>query len=127
MYMGESSLRLGKGADAGFSVPVDFGGLAGETGTGPSLGILHDAVPYQLLFKEGSCGMGRRLGKALDKVKDLTTERKRDPRARAAGTCVAEDSSPVVIDGDVLPLKGSDGRQQEGVSGSCNCRWARCP
>ena len=45
----------------------------------------------------------------MDKAEDLTAERKRDPKKRAAGTCVAEDCSPVVIDGDVLPLKGGVG------------------
>ena len=86
MYVGESSLRLGKGADGGFGVAVDFGGLTGETGMGPSLGILRDTIPYKLLFEEGSCGTGRKMDKVMDKVEDSTTERKRDPRARAAGT-----------------------------------------
>ena len=95
--MGESLLRLGKHADSGFVVVVDFGGLAGETGMGPSLGVFCDPMPYELLFEEGSCGTGRRMGEAIDKVKDLTAERQRD-------------RSPVVVDGDVLPLKGGEER-----------------
>ena len=51
----------------------------------------------------------------MDKAEDLMTERKRDPRARAAGTRVAEDCSPVDVDGDVLPLKGGEG----GLTGGC--------
>ena len=90
------------------SVAVDFGSLAGETGTGPSLCVLHDAVPYELLLEEGSCGMGRRMGEAMDKVEDSMAERKRDPRAKAAVTRVTEDCSPVVVDGGVLPLKGGE-------------------
>ena len=117
MRVGESSLGLGKGVEAGFGVAVDFGGLAGETGTGPSLGVLCDAMPYKLLFEESSCVTGRRMGEAVDKVEDLTVDRKRDPRERAAGTCVAEDCSPVVVDGDVLPLKGGEGHQTEGSLG----------
>ena len=104
-------MRLAKGADAGFGVAVDFRGLAGETGTEPSLGVLHDAVLYKLLFEEGSCGTGGRMSEAVDEVEDSTAERKRDPRARAAGTrVVAEDCSPVVVYGGVLPLKGGEGR-----------------
>ena len=67
-------------------------------------------MPYELLLEEGSCGTGRRMGETIDKVKDSTAERKWDPRARAAGIRVAEDCSPVVVDGDVLPLKGGEGR-----------------
>ena len=67
MDVGELVLRQGKCADPGFSVAVDFGSLAGETGTGPSLRVLRDAVPYELL-EEGSCGMGGRMGEAVDKV-----------------------------------------------------------
>ena len=54
--------------------------------------------------------MGRRMGEAVGKVEDSMAERERDPRARAARTCVAEDCSPVVVDGDVLPLKGGERR-----------------
>ena len=54
------------------------------------------------------------MGEAVDEVEDSTEERKRDPRVRAAGTCVAEDCSPVVIDGDVLPLKGGEERPAGG-------------
>ena len=98
MHVGKSLLRLGKGADAVFGVAVDFGGLAGETVTGPSLGVLCDAVQCELLYEEGSCGMGGRMGEAMDKVEDSTAERKRDPRVRAAGTRVAEECIHVVID-----------------------------
>ena len=66
MHMSESSLRLGEGANAGFGVAVDFGGLAGEIGMSPSPGVLHDAVPYELPLEEGSCGMGGRMNKAMD-------------------------------------------------------------
>ena len=64
MHVGESSLRLGKQAHHGFGVAVDFGGLAGETGTGPSIDVLHDAVTYKLLFEEGGCGNGWKDGRA---------------------------------------------------------------
>ena len=37
MEMGEWPLRLGKRANPGFNVAVDFGSLARETGMGPSL------------------------------------------------------------------------------------------
>ena len=93
MDVGELALRLGKLANPGFSVAVDFGSLAGETGTGSSLCVLHAAVSYELLLEEGSYGMGGRMGEAVVKVKDLKVERKRDPRVRAAGTRVAEDCS----------------------------------
>ena len=109
MDVGESALRLGKRANPGFSAMVDFGSLAGETRMGPSLCILCDAVPYELLLEEGSSGMFRRMGKAVDKVEDSTAEKKRGPRARVAGTRVAEDFSPMVVNGDVLPLKGGEG------------------
>ena len=66
-------------------------------------------MPYELLLEEGSCGTGRRMGEAADKVEDSTAERKRDPSARAAGTCIAEGRSPIVVDWDVLPLKGGEG------------------
>ena len=115
--VGESALRLGKCANPGFSVAVEFGSLAEETGTGPSLCVNRDAVPYKLLLEEGSCRMGGRMGEAVDKVKDSTTEKKRNPRARAAGTLVAEDCSPVVIDEDVLPLKGREGHLTGGCLG----------
>ena len=62
MHVGESLLRLGKGADARFGVALDFGGLAGETRMGPSLDVYRDAVPYKLLFEEGSCGTCGRMG-----------------------------------------------------------------
>ena len=114
MDVGESALRLGKMCNPGFSVAVDFGSLAGETGMGPSLCVLRDAVPYKLLLEEGSCGTGGRMGEAVDKVEDSTAERKRDPRAKAAGTRVTEDCSPVVVDGDVLLLKGGEGRPTGG-------------
>ena len=113
MHVGESSLELGKSADAGFDVEVNFVGLAGDTGKGPNLGGLCDAVPCKLLLEEGSCRTGRRMGK----VEDSTVERKRDPRARAAGNHVAEDCSPVVVDGDVLPLKGGEGHLMGGHLG----------
>ena len=67
-------------------------------------------MPYELLLEESSYGMGGRMGEAMDKVEDSTAERKRDPRARVAGTHVAEDCSPVVVGGDSLPLKGGEGR-----------------
>ena len=57
------------------------------------------------------------MGEAVDKVEDSTAERKRDPRERTAGTRVAEDCSPVVVDGDVLPLKGGEGRPTKGRLG----------
>ena len=115
--VGESALMMGKRADPGFSVVVDFGSLAGETGTGPSLYVLHDVMSYKLLLEEGSCGTGRRMAEAVDKVEDSTAEKKRDLRARADGTHVAEDCSPVVVDGDVLPLKGGEGRPTGGCLG----------
>ena len=87
---------------------VDFGGLARKTYTGPSLGVLCDAVPCKLLLEEGSCGAGGGMGEAMDEVEDSSSERKRDPRARAARTNVAEDGGAMIIDGDVLPLKGGE-------------------
>ena len=105
--MRESALRLGKCVDPRFSVAVDFGSLAGETGTGPSLCVLRDAVPYKLLLGEGSCGTGRRMGEAMDKVEDSTAERKSDPRARAARIRVAED----------CPYANNTKRDEENVVG----------
>ena len=57
------------------------------------------------------------MGEAVDKVKDSTVERKRDPQARVARTHVTEDCSPVVVDGDVLPLKGGEARPTGGSLG----------
>ena len=109
MDMGESVIRLGKCANPEFNVAMDFGILAGETGMGPTLCILRDGMPCELRFEEGSCGMVRRMGEAVDKVEDSTAE-----RARAARTCGAEDCGPVVVDGDVLPLKRGEGRPTGG-------------
>ena len=44
-------------------------------------------------------GMGGRMGEPVDKVEDSTAEREEEPKARAAGTRVTEDCSPVVVDG----------------------------
>ena len=96
---------------------MDFGGLAGERGTGPSLGVHCDVMPYELLFLEGGCGTGGRMGKAVDEVEVLSAERKRDSRARVAKTQVAEDGSTMVINGDVLPLKGGERRPTGGRLG----------
>ena len=58
--------------------------------------------------------MDGKMGEATDEVEDLSVERKRDSRARADGTHVAENGSSMVIDGDVLPLKGGEGRPAGG-------------
>ena len=96
---------------------VDFGGLARKTCMGPSLGVLCDAVPYELLLEEGSCGAGGGMGEAVDEVEDSSSERKSDPWARAAGTNVAEDGGAMIVDGDVLPLKGGERRPTGGRLG----------
>ena len=57
------------------------------------------------------------MGEAVDEVEDLLAERKRDPQTRAAGTRVAEDGSTIVINGDILPLKGGKGRPTGGHLG----------
>ena len=54
--MTKSSLGLGEGAYSRFRVAVGLGGLAGDAGTGPSLGIFGDAVPHKFLLEEGSSG-----------------------------------------------------------------------
>ena len=96
---------------------MDFGGLAGKTGMFPSLGILRDAMQYELLLEEGSCGMGGGIAEALDEVKESLSERKSDQRARAARNCVAEDGGTTIIDGDVLPLEVGEGRPTGGHLG----------
>ena len=80
---------------------VDFGGLAGKTVMSPSLGVFCDAMSYKLLLEKGRCGMGGGMCKYVDEVKDLSSERKRDPKARATGTYVTEDGGATIIDGDV--------------------------
>ena len=57
------------------------------------------------------------MGEAVDKVEVSMAERKRDPRAEVAGTHIAEDCSPVVVNEDVLPLKGDGGRLTGGRLG----------
>ena len=63
---------------------VDFGGLASKTCSRPSLSVLCDAVPYKLLLENGSCGAAGGMGGAVDEVENSSSERKRDPRERAA-------------------------------------------
>ena len=45
---------------------------------------------------------------AVDEVEDTLTKLKRDPWARAAGADVAEEGV-AVVEGNVFPLKGSEG------------------
>ena len=58
--------------------------MASKAHTSPSLGVLCDAMSDELLFEEGSCGASGGMGEAVDEVKNSSSERKRDPRARAA-------------------------------------------
>ena len=57
------------------------------------------------------------MGEAVDKVEDSSAERKKDPRARVAGTRAAKDCSLVVVNGDVLLLKGGEERPTGGCLG----------
>ena len=74
----------------------------------PSLGVLRDAAPDELLLQEGRHSVGRRVSKAMDEVNDSSTELKRDPMARTADADVAEESGAIVVEGDVFPLKSSE-------------------
>ena len=49
------------------------------------------------------------MSEAVNKVEDESTKLKRNPRARTAGADVAEESGAVVVEGDVFPLKSSEG------------------
>ena len=44
----------------------------------------------------------------MDEVEDALTKLKRDPWARVAGADIAEEGV-AVVEGDVFPLKGSEG------------------
>ena len=87
---------------------VDLGLLTWNAGKSPSIGVLRDAVPDKLLFQEGRSKMGRRVSEAMDEVEDVSTELKRNPRSRTAGTDVAEKSGAIVVEGDVFLLKNGD-------------------
>ena len=88
---------------------VDLGLLAWNAGTSPSLGVLRDAVPDELLLQEGRRSAGRRVSNSMDEVENSSTELKRNPRARAADADVTEENGAVVLEGEVFPLKSSEG------------------
>ena len=109
MNVGEASLGQGKGTNAGFRVAVDLGGLAGEAGARPCLGVLRNAVPDEPLLKEGGGRAGRRVSKAVNQVKNMTPKRKGNPRAGSSGGDITEDGGAVSIEGHVFPLERSGG------------------
>ena len=93
---------------------MDLGLLTWNAGTNPSLGVLRDAVPDKLLLQECRRRAGRRVSEAMDEVEDVSTELKRNPRARTAGADVAQKSGATVVEGDVVPLKSSGGSSAGG-------------
>ena len=46
---------------------------------------------------------------AVDEVEDASTKLKRDPWTRTTGADIAEEGVAVVVEGNVFPLKGSEG------------------
>ena len=77
---------------------VDLGLLTWNAGKSPGIGVLRDAVLDKLLFQEGRSRMGKRVSEAMDEVEDVSTELKRNPRARTAGADVAEKSGAIVVE-----------------------------
>ena len=75
-----------------------------------ALAYFGDAVLYEPLLEEGSCGAVGGMGDTVDEVEDSSSERKRDLRATVPGTDVAEDGGAMINDGDVLLLKGGERR-----------------
>ena len=55
MDVSEAAHGLREGSDTRFGVSMDFGLLTWNVGTDPSLGVLGDAVPDELLLQEGRC------------------------------------------------------------------------
>ena len=88
---------------------VDLGLLTWNAGTSPSLGVLRNAVPDEVLLQEGHRRASRRVSEAMDEVEDMSTELKRNPRVRTAGADVVEKSGASVVEGDVFPLKNGEG------------------
>ena len=51
---------------------------------------------------------------AMDDVEDALTKLKSEPWVRAAGSDVADEGVAVVVEGDVFPLKASEGGSARG-------------
>ena len=109
VVVSKAMLGLREGVDTCFGVIVDFRLLAWNAGTGPSLDVLRDAVPDELLLQEGHHRAGRRMNEAMDEVEDGSMELERNPWARMVSADVAEESGATVVEGNVLPLKSCEG------------------
>ena len=66
-------------------------------------------MPDELLLQEGRRRAGRRVSEAMDDVEGVSTELKRNSRARTASADFAEESVAVVVEGDVFALKSGGG------------------
>ena len=106
MDMLEPSPRLLELPNARFGVSVDLRSLALDAGSGPVLGVLRDALPYELLGHQPGCGSPRRVCEAVDGVKDFSPQAPWDPGPWFAGADVAEDLFGFATHVDVAPLEG---------------------
>ena len=87
-------------------VSVNLRSLALDAGSGPVLGVLRDALPYELLSHQPGRGSPRRVCEAVDGVEDLSPQASRDPGPWFAGADVAEDLFGFATHVDVAPLEG---------------------
>ena len=55
MDVSEAAFELRERSDTRFGVSMDLGLLTWNAGTDPSLGVLGDTVPDELLLQEGRC------------------------------------------------------------------------
>ena len=106
MDMPEPSPRLLELPNARLGVSVDLHSLALGAGSGPDLGVLRDALPYELLGHQPGCGLPRRVCEAVDGVKDFSPQTPWDPGPWFAGADVAEDIFGFATHVDVAPLEG---------------------
>ena len=103
MDVPEPPPRLLELPNARLGVSVDLRSLALDAGSGPVLGVLRDALPYELLGHQPGRGSPRRVCEAVDGVEDLSP---RDPGPWFAGADVAEDLFGFATHVDVAPLEG---------------------
>ena len=106
MDVPEPPPRLLELTNARLGVSVDLRSLALDAGSGPVLGVLRDALPYELLGHQPGRGSPRRVCEAVDGVEDLSPQAPLDPGPWFAGADVAEDLFGFATHVDVAPLEG---------------------
>ena len=97
--------RLLELPNARLGVLVDLRSLALDVGSGPFLGVLRDALPYELLGHQPGCGSPRRVCEAVDGVKDFSPQAPWDPGPWFAGIDVEENHFGFATHVDVAPLE----------------------